>query len=55
VLQTNIVRQEELIDARAHPERHPDLVVRVSGYSAYFVSLNPEIQDDIIGRTQASV
>lgn len=55
VLQTNTVSQQELLEARTHPERHPDLVVRVSGYSAYFVSLTPEIQDDIIERTLAQV
>jgi trans-4-hydroxy-L-proline dehydratase len=55
VLQTNTICQEELLDARAHPDRHPDLVVRVSGYSAYFVSLSPDTQDDIVERTLASV
>jgi pyruvate-formate lyase len=51
VLQTNLVDQELLLDARAHPERHPDLVVRVSGYSSYFVRLDEAIQDEIIART----
>ena len=35
----------------AHPERHRDLVVRVSGYCAYFTDLGSSIQDDIIART----
>jgi formate C-acetyltransferase len=55
VLQTNTLSQQELLDARAHPDRHRDLVVRVSGYSAYFVSLSPEIQEDIIERTIAAI
>jgi pyruvate-formate lyase len=50
-IQFNIVDTEELLDAKAHPERHRDLVVRVGGFSAYFVMLSPEIQDDIILRS----
>ena len=53
VLQTNYVRQEELLDARVHPERHRDLIVRVSGYSSYFTVLDESIQDEIIARTTA--
>jgi formate C-acetyltransferase len=51
VLQLNCVDQAVLREAREHPERHPDLVVRVSGYSAYFSALSPAIQDEIIART----
>ncbi len=51
VLQLNIVDPAVLHEARAHPERHPDLVVRVSGYSSYFNSLPPALQDEIIART----
>ena len=50
-IQYNIVDTEELLDAKAHPEKHRDLVVRVGGFSAYFVMLSPEIQDDIICRS----
>jgi trans-4-hydroxy-L-proline dehydratase len=50
VLQTNVVDQELLLDARIHPERHPDLLVRVSGYSSYFTRLDEAIQDEIIAR-----
>lgn len=53
VLQTNYVRREELLDARAHPERHRDLVVRVSGYSSFFTVLADEIQEEIIARSEA--
>ncbi len=49
-LQTNIVDQDTLIDAQTHPEKHRDLIVRVTGYSAYFVTLSPESQDNIIAR-----
>jgi formate C-acetyltransferase len=55
VLQTNCVDQETLKEARACPELHPDLVVRVSGYSARFTALDPAIQDEIIERTEADV
>jgi pyruvate-formate lyase len=50
-IQYNMVDTEELLDAKAHPEKHRYLVVRVGGFSAYFVMLSPEIQDDIIYRS----
>jgi formate C-acetyltransferase len=53
VLQVNCVDQQTLVEAKAHPERHPDLVVRVSGYSSYFHLLAPAIQEEIIARTVA--
>ena len=51
-VQYNIVNRETLIDAQKHPEKHRDLIVRVAGYSAFFVTLNKETQDDIIARTE---
>ncbi len=51
MLQLNIVDPQVLLDAKKHPEKYRDLVVRVAGYSAYFVELAPEIQDEIIART----
>lgn len=50
-IQFNMVDKEELLDAKDRPENHKDLVVRVGGFSAYFVMLSPEIQDDIIYRS----
>jgi formate C-acetyltransferase len=50
-LQYNVVDAAVLLDARRHPERHRDLVVRISGYSAYFNDLTQEMKDDIIART----
>ena len=50
VLQLNVVDPEILREAKAHPERHPDLVVRVSGYSARFAALSEEIQQEVIDR-----
>ena len=46
------VDTETLLDAQAHPEKYPDLSVKVSGYSAIFVDLPKSLQDDIIARTE---
>jgi formate C-acetyltransferase len=51
-VQFNVVDRNTLIEAKKHPEKYRDLIVRVAGYSAYFVQLSPRIQDDIIGRTE---
>jgi formate C-acetyltransferase len=50
-LQLNSLNVETLLDARAHPERHKNLIVRVWGWSGYFCELAPEYQDHIIART----
>ncbi|MCK5105309.1 MAG: autonomous glycyl radical cofactor GrcA, partial [Cyclobacteriaceae bacterium] len=50
--QYNIVSKEKLIAAKANPEKYRDLVVRVAGYSAFFTTLSPDAQDDIIARTE---
>lgn len=49
-LQFNFTSNQVLLEAQAHPGRHGDLVVRVSGFSAYFTRLSREVQDDIIRR-----
>lgn len=54
-VQYNIVNRATLIDAQKHPEAHRDLIVRVAGYSAFFVTLSKETQDDIIARTEQSL
>jgi len=51
-IQFNVVSNEILRDAQKNPEKYQDLVVRVAGYSAYFVELPKEVQDDIIKRTE---
>ena len=43
---------EVLIDAQKQPENYKDLLVRVAGYTAFFVELGKDIQDDIIQRTE---
>ncbi|MBQ8380601.1 MAG: hypothetical protein IJY18_01780 [Clostridia bacterium] len=50
IFQGNTTPVEELIDAKNNPEKYEHLVVRVGGYSARFVHLTPELQDEIIGR-----
>jgi pyruvate-formate lyase len=49
-LQLNALNAEQLMDARAHPEEHRDLIVRVWGWSGYFCELAPEYQDHVISR-----
>jgi formate C-acetyltransferase len=50
-VQFNVLSAETLRAAQAHPEEHQDLLVRVAGYSARFVTLSREVQDAIIERT----
>jgi pyruvate formate-lyase/glycerol dehydratase family glycyl radical enzyme len=50
-VQFNVVDRETLLDSQIHPEKHRNLVVRVAGYSAYFVCLDKPVQDEIIKRT----
>ncbi|MCR5538810.1 MAG: glycyl radical protein, partial [Lachnospiraceae bacterium] len=54
-LQINVVSAETLRDAQEHPENYQDLVVRVAGFSAYFVEVFKESQDDLIRRTEMSI
>ncbi|NLM46160.1 MAG: hypothetical protein GX200_05110 [Firmicutes bacterium] len=51
-LQYNVVSADTLRKAQANPEEYRDLVVRVAGFSAYFVELYKDLQDDIIRRTE---
>ena len=50
--QFNVVDQRTLLDAREHPEQYQTLMVRVAGYSDYFINLDPVIQNEIICRTE---
>ena len=50
-MQFNYLDNEILLDAQKHPEKYRDLVVRVAGYSAFFVELCKDVQDEIISRT----
>ena len=50
-IQFNVVRREDLIEAQQNPEKYQSLTVRVAGYTAYFVELARELQNEIIART----
>jgi len=51
-IQFNVIDANTLREAQEHPENYKDLIVRVAGYSDYFVDLTPELQEEIIKRTE---
>jgi formate C-acetyltransferase len=51
-MQFNVINAETLREAQQHPERHRDVIVRVAGYSDYFVDVGRGLQDEIIARTE---
>ncbi len=54
-IQINVVDKDTLEDAVKHPENYKDLVVRIGGYSDYFTRLSPEMQKEIILRTEHNI
>jgi len=54
-IQFNVVGNQQLLEAQKNPEDYRDLIVRVAGYSAYFVDLSKGVQDDIIRRMEVSI
>ena len=53
--QFNVIGKEKLLEAQKTPEKYQDLIVRVAGYSAYFMELSKGVQDDIIRRTEVGI
>lgn len=54
-IQYNLLDPETLKEAKKYPVKYRDLIVRVAGYSAYFVLLSPEVQDEIIARSEQTL
>ena len=51
-IQVSCLSREEILDAMAHPEKYPSLVVRIGGFSEYFTRLSPELQKTVLERTE---
>ncbi|MFX1412489.1 MAG: pyruvate formate lyase family protein [Promethearchaeota archaeon] len=54
-IQPNVVSTDTLKDAQTHPEKYPDLIVKVGGYNATFIDLGAPIQNDIIDRLEVKI
>lgn len=54
-IQFNIIDKDTLVNAQEYPEKYADLIVRVAGFSAYFVDLSKGLQDHIIARTEQNL
>jgi formate C-acetyltransferase len=54
-IQFNVVDKKTLVAAQNYPEKYADLIVRVAGFSAYFVDLSRGLQDHVIARTEQSL
>lgn len=55
LININIVDKEQILDANKHPEKYPELVVRVTGFTAYFATLSPEFRQIVVDRILDSI
>ena len=54
-VQFNVLNKDTLLAAQKDPQKYRNLIVRIAGYSAYFVDLSPDLQNDLIARTEHAV
>jgi formate C-acetyltransferase len=54
-VQFNVISRDTLLAAQKDPQKYRNLIVRIAGYSAYFVDLSPDLQNDLIARTEHGV
>ena len=54
-VQFNVINKETLLEAKEEPDHYRDLIVRVAGYSAFFVDMSPTLQDELIERAELAV
>lgn len=54
-IQFNVVSRDTLLKAKQNPQEYSNLIVRVAGYSDYFNNLSPELQNEIINRTEQQI
>ncbi len=50
LINMNVISKEQVLEAHADPSKYPDLIVRVTGYSAYFKTLSPEYRQQVVDR-----
>ena len=50
LINLNILNAEKILEANENPEKYPDLIVRVTGFSAYFASLSPQFRQLVVDR-----
>ena len=54
LINMNVISKEQILEAHDDPSKYPDLIVRVTGYSAYFKALSPEYRQQVVDRMLAS-